>query len=132
MVLQLKANAVSVPCTLGSGAYRYIGIILSSIMYTTISPINLFIVPATPGPLNVVSNATQYQITHTTLLHETVNHIFHMYKLVQRALIQKVLEALEAKILARIRSRVTGQVPVDIQTLILHLFQAPVKSHPSS
>ena len=34
------------------------------------------------------------------------------------------MEALEAKIITRLRNHVTGQVPADIQTLILHLFQA--------
>ena len=40
----------------------------------------------------------------------------------QHALIQQVLEALEAKILTRLRNHVTGQIPEDTRTLTLHLF----------
>ena len=50
MVLQLKANVVSVPCKLGSGVYRYIGIILSPVTYANIDLINPFIVPTPPRP----------------------------------------------------------------------------------
>ena len=46
-----------------------------------------------------------------------------MYQLIQHVLIQQVLEALEANFVARRRNCVTGQVPADIRTLILHLFQ---------
>ena len=42
----------------------------------------------------------------------------------QHALIQQVMEALEAKILTRLGNCVTAQVPANIRTLILHIFQA--------
>ena len=59
-VLQLKANTVSVPCTLDSGTYAYIIIIMSPVTYATITLMNPFIVPAPLKPLNVASNTTQY------------------------------------------------------------------------
>ena len=48
---------------------------------------------------------------------------FHSYQLVQRALVQQVLEAMYAKYLSALRNYITGQVPSDIRTLILHLFR---------
>ena len=88
MVLQLKSNTVSVLCTLGGGAYRYIGIILPPVTYIAIAPMNILVVPAPPGPLNVANKTKQYQITHTTNLHETSTHTFYMYQLVQHTIIQ--------------------------------------------
>ena len=45
---QLKANAASVPTTLGGGNHGYLGLILSPATYATISP-TAFIKPAYPG-----------------------------------------------------------------------------------
>ena len=122
MMMQLKSNAVSIPYTI-DGVYEYIYSILSPVTYADLATMTPFIVPVPPGPLSAANNTTQYQIVHTTVLYKTATHTFRMYQLVQRALIQQVLEALKAKILTRLRSRVTGQVPADIQTLLLHLFQ---------
>ena len=124
MVLQLKSNTVSVLCMIGGGACRYTDIILSHVTYANIAPMNPFIVTAPLVPFNGMNNTTQYQITHATALNETATHTFCMYQLVQRALIQKVLEALKAKLLTRLRKNITGQVPADIQAFIFHLFQA--------
>ena len=69
MMLQSKSNALSVLCTLGGGVYGYICIIMFPVTYVTLTPCTPFIVPAPLGPLNVVNNATPYQIVHTTSLH---------------------------------------------------------------
>ena len=47
---------------------------------------------------------------------------FHSYQLVQRALVQQVLDAIDHKYLFTLRNRTTWQVPADIRSLILHLF----------
>ena len=60
MMLQLKSNAVSVPCSLGGGMCRYFGIILSLANYAILAAFTPFIVSAPPGPLNIVNNNTQY------------------------------------------------------------------------
>ena len=44
------------------------------------------------------------------------------YQLVQRALVQQVLEEIETKYLNSMRNCVIGQVPAEIRTLVLHLF----------
>ena len=114
---------MSIPCTLGSDTYKYIDISMSPVTYATLDPLSQCIVPAPPEPINVVNNATQYQISHATALRETTTHTFCTYQLVQRALTQKALEALDVKYLTRLHNRVSGQVPGNIRTLMLHLFQ---------
>ena len=65
MALRLKSNAISIPCTLGGGAYGYISIIMSPVTYATLAPFTPFIIIVPPESLNVADNAMQYQITHT-------------------------------------------------------------------
>ena len=82
MTLQLNSNTFSVPCTLGSCAYGFIGIILSPVTYATLALVYLFIVPAPPELLNVANKTTQYQIAHLTVQHKTVAHMYQTYQLV--------------------------------------------------
>ena len=123
MLLELKANAVSVPSTLGGGAHGFIGVILSGPTYATLAPMTPFVIPVHPGPLRVVHGATQYEIALAKTMHEESTQTFQTYQLVQRALVQQVLEAIETKYLSSIRNRVTGQVPAEIRALVLHLFR---------
>ena len=60
MVLQLKANSLSVPYIIGGGAYSYIEIIMPLVKYDTLAPMTPFIVPIHPGVLNVAPYDTQY------------------------------------------------------------------------
>ena len=62
LLLELKANAVSVPSTLGGGAHGFIGIILSAVTYVTLAPMPPFVTPVHPGALRVPHGATQYQV----------------------------------------------------------------------
>jgi len=45
MLLELKANAISVPYNLGGGSHGYAECIIPPIPYTTIAPLTPFIVP---------------------------------------------------------------------------------------
>ena len=48
ILLELKANAVSVPSQLGGGAHSFIGIVLFNPTYATLVPMTPFITPV-PG-----------------------------------------------------------------------------------
>ena len=54
----LKANACSVPCTLGGGANGYIGMIVSDATYASLKSGTPFITPVHPGILAITANAT--------------------------------------------------------------------------
>ena len=54
---QLKANAASIPTTLGGGNHGYLGLILSPATYATISP-TAFIEPAYPGQHPAIPGGT--------------------------------------------------------------------------
>ena len=84
----LKANACSVPCTLGGGTHGYIGILVSAMTYATLAPGTPFVIPVHPGPLHLPPGLTQYQIALEKNQHEEALRVSHEYQLMQRALIQ--------------------------------------------
>ena len=55
-------------------------------------------------------------------VYKEVTQTCQLYQLIQRALVQQVLEAIETNYLNSIWSRVTGQGPAEIRTLIFHIF----------
>ena len=91
ILLELKANTVSVPSTLGGGAHSFIGIILYDPTYATLVPMTSFIIPVPPDFLRVAERGTQYQIVLAKTVHDEATQIFHTYQLVHRALVQQIL-----------------------------------------
>ena len=122
MHLECKANCSTVPCTLGGGAYGYVGIPLLPETYATLDPDTPFIVPLYPGILSVEVGATQYEIEFSKTQHDEASSQFTAYNLIMRALIHQVLEAIGQKYLTHLRNIVTGQVPSNIRLLFSSLF----------
>ena len=122
LLIELKANAGSVPTTLGEGAHGFIGMIISPATYSTIAPNTPFVMPVHSGTLTHAQGATHFQIQAATTTYNEQFITFHSYQLVQRALVQQVFEGINAKYLSALRNRITGQVPSDIRSLILPLF----------
>ena len=130
LLLQLKANAISVPCHIGGGAHGFVGIILLLATYATLTTFTPFVIPLHPGLLVHLQGTTQCEIAASMTPHNEYLLTFHSHQLVQRALVQQVLEVLDTKYLATLRNRITGQVPVDIISSILHLFRIYGKMTP--
>ena len=122
MLLQPKASASSVPITLCGRQHGYIKVILSPVTYATLDPIQPFEPPIHPEIIQGEHPATQYEIALAKTLHDKSVRTFQLYLLIQRVLVQQVLDAIDKKYLSSLRNRFTGQVPSDIRDLILHLF----------
>ena len=67
---QLKANAASIPTTLGGGNHGYLGLILSPAAYATISP-TAFVEPAYPGQHPAIPAGTNAANTSTIIRRHT-------------------------------------------------------------
>ena len=65
MFRQLKANTEAVPCTLGGGANRYLGMLVSAAKYNTVTPGAPFVPPPIPGALVIDPEYMQYKIAMT-------------------------------------------------------------------
>ena len=76
-----------------------------------------------PGSLQILHPDTYYEISLAKTLHDEGVRNFQSYLLIQCALVQQVLEAVEDKYLSCLRNSITGQVLSDIRDLILYLFR---------
>ena len=130
LLRRLKANASSVPCTLGGGAHGYVGMLLSPQAYASLSNIP-FDEPLHPGRLVIPPGSTQYEIAHIKSTHENDLTIFQEYNLMQRALISQVCEAVDPQYTAALRNRITGQISANCREILLYLFRIYGKVTPS-
>ena len=127
ILTQLKENASSIPTNLGGVGHRCIGEILSPTSYHNLVPLAPFIGPTPPGTLTVPAKSIQFVISLLKTQHNKALKTYHIYLLIQRELIHKVLDAVESKYLTRLRNRLTGQVPNNICALFFQLVQAYIK-----
>ena len=122
MLLEIKTNCISVPCSLCGGTHEYAGIIPSPSTYATLAPMTPFIIPTHPDILQVNPGVTQYAIALAKIQYDESIKQFSEYQLIQRSLLQQVTEAIDGNYITCLRNWVTGKVPTDIRKLILSLF----------
>ena len=108
LLSQMKVNTSSVPKNLGKGGHGFIGIILSIASYATLAPLTPFLLPKPPGILTVPAGSTQYETALRKTQHHKALDDYHLYILVQRALIQKGLDSIKSKYLAQLCNRLIG------------------------
>ena len=65
ILLHLKANASSIPSTLGGRGLKFVEVIISEVAYTILAPMFPFVDQVRPGILVVFSGATRYEIMLT-------------------------------------------------------------------
>ena len=65
ILLHLKANASSIPSTLGGRGHGFVEVIISAVTYTILAPIFPFANQVRPGILAVFAGATHYEIMLT-------------------------------------------------------------------
>ena len=123
----LKANACTVPCTLGGGAHGYVRILVSVVSYASLAPVTPFVIPVNPGALPIVPGQTQFQIALAKSQHDKNLRLYNEYTLMQRALIQQVVSVIDEKYISALRNRVTVQLSNDVRAIFLYLFRIYVQ-----
>ena len=120
---QLKANAASVPTTLGGGNHGYLGLILSPATYATISP-TAFIEPAYPGQHPAIPGGTSAANTSSMIRHHTEDtRQWREFKNVSTALKNQLPSAAEDIYVRALRDRHVGYMNQSIRNLLAHLFE---------
>ena len=120
---QLKANAASVPTTLGGGNHGYLGLILSPATYVTISP-TAFIEPAYPGQHPAISASTNAANTSAIIrCHTEDTRQWREFKNVSTALKNQLLSAAEDIYVRALRDRHVGYMNQSIRNLLTHRFE---------
>ena len=103
---ELKANARSVPTTLGGGNHGYLGMILTTAEYRRIAPTYPFTWPPNPGVLvpNPRPNCKRRK-------HASLNKKLYLDTLLlEKTFIKQIIEAIDNKYLAALRNPINGQI----------------------
>ena len=119
---QLKANATSIPTTLGGGNHGYLGLILSPAAYATISP-TAFVEPAYPGQHPAIPAGTNAATTSAIIRRHTEDtQQWREFKNVSTALKNQLLGAVDDIYARAMRDRHVGYMNQTIRNLLNHLF----------
>ena len=119
---ELKANAASIPTTLGGGTHGYLGLILSPAAYATIAATQ-FIEPIYPGQHPQVPAGTSAANTSTIVRHHTEDlHQWREFQNVNTALKNQLLSALDDIYIRALKDRHVGYMNQSIRAILQHLF----------
>ena len=118
---ELKANASSVPSTLGGGMYGHLGLIISATRYATLS-VTSFDSPGNLGPFDPPAEGTGPQIAAAKdVWHDTI-FTFELCQATEKALIAQVVDAVDATYLAALSNVNTSRYGDIICALTEHLY----------
>ena len=113
---QLKANAASIPTTLGGGNHGNLGLILSPAAYTTISP-TAFVEPAYPGQHPAIPAGTNAANTSAIIRRHTEDtRQWREFKNVSTAPKIQLLSAVDDIYVRALRDRHVGYMNQSIRT----------------
>ena len=119
---QLKANAASIPTTLGGGNHGYLGLILSPAVYTTIAATQ-FVEPIYPGQHPNVPAGTSAANTSTIVRRHTEDLCqWREFKNVNTALKNQLLTTIDDIYVHALKDRHVGYMNQSICTILQHLF----------
>ena len=119
---ELKANAASIPTTLGGGTHGYLGLILSPAAYATIAATQ-FIEPIYPGQHPNVPAGTSAANTSTIVRRHTEDlRQWREFKNVNTALKNQLLSALDDIYIRALKDHHVGYMNQSIRAILQHLF----------
>ena len=119
---QLKANAASIPTTLGGSNHGYLGLIFSPAAYATISP-TAFVEPAYPGQHHAIATGTNAANTSAIIRRHTKDtRQWRVFKNLSTALKNQLLSAVDDIYVRTLRDRHVGYMNRSIRNLLIHLF----------
>ena len=127
---EIKANAASVPSTLGGGSYGHLGLVLSPDRYATLANAVPWISPVNPGPFDPPAVGTAAQIDAAKDVWRGLKLSFDLCQATEKALIAQVVESIDQIYLRALLNRTTGQYSTDLRAVLQHLFATHGKITP--
>jgi hypothetical protein len=127
---EIKANASSVPSTLGGGLYGHLGLILSDERYATLANSVPWITPPNPGPFVPPNPATAAQLEAAKDVWREHKLTFELCQATEKALIAQIVDSIDSIYLRALLNRVTGQYSNSIRAVLAHLFTTHGKITP--
>jgi hypothetical protein len=127
---ELKANASSVPSTLGGGFNGHLGLLLSDARYITVPNAVAWVTPGTPGLFVPPAAGTGPQIEAARDVWRELKQQFDVCQATDKALIAQLVEAIDPIYLRAMLNRATGQYSGSIRTILQQMFQTYGKVTP--
>ena len=127
---ELKANASSVPSTLGGGQHGHLGLLLSNVRCNALANTVPWVTPGDPGPFAPPLAGTGPQIEAAHEIWRELKETFLMCQAADKALISQLVEAIDPICLRAMLNRATGQHACDIRAMLIHLFNTHGKVTP--
>ena len=129
LATELKANAGSVPSTLGGGSHGHLGFLLSDIRYATLQNTIPWVTPGNPGPFGPPAG-TAAVIEAAKDVWKELKQQFDLCQATEKALVAQIVEAIDPMYLRALLNRATGQYSHSIRAVVTHLFATHGKITP--
>jgi hypothetical protein len=117
---ELKANAQSVYSHLSDGTHGHLALVLSDAQYAILTN-QPFTRPAHPGPLVIPAGTTAVMATAMKDAHVEQIRLFREVQGVEKALIQQIVQAVEAPYLIALRERSSNSLRGTVTDILEHL-----------
>lgn len=122
LTTELKANAGSVPSTLGGGQHGHLGLLLSAVRYAALPHTEPWVSPVNPGPFVPPAGGTGPQIEAAKDVWRELKQTFELCQATEKALIAQIVESIDPIYIRALLNRATGQYSSSIRAMILHFF----------
>ena len=131
MVQLMYGNAASLPTTLGGGQHGHVGLIMTPILYTTLSDIP-YTYPNDPGPdiLQPAGRAVDREQQRQN--HKEQRRIYENHQNMEDALKTQVIDTVNDTYLCELRNKYTGYMGVSTRDLFDHLLDRYGKITPAN
>ena len=130
LTTEIKANAASVPSTLGGGHYGHLGLVVSAHKYANLANTVPWITPVNPGAYAPHAGATRPQLDAAKDVWTASQRTFELCQATEKALIAQIVESIDSIYLRALLNRTTGQYSANIRDVISHLFTTHGKITP--
>jgi hypothetical protein len=95
VLIELKANASSVPSTLGGGQHGHLGLLLSTVRYLTVPLAVPWVTPGNPGLFAPPDAGTGPQIEAARDVWRGLKQAFDICQATDKALVAQLVEAID-------------------------------------
>lgn len=130
LTTEIKANAASVPTTLGGGLYGHLGLVVSDQTYATLANTVPWVTPVNPGPYTPPATGTGPQIEADKDVWRAAHKTFALCQATEKALVAQVVDSIDPIYLRALLNRTTGQYASNLRDVLTHLFATHGKITP--
>jgi len=121
MYKQVKANAASVPSTLGGGQHGHLGLTTNATTSTRIAS-TPYVRPTAWAPLGLNNTGTAAQIAENRRTHNLAVATYHQTILIEKTILNQFQEALNDSVLMPLLHDDTGTIKSSIPEVFKYLF----------